>query len=903
MTGYLEKARSACEIDRRKFVQGSLAATAALAATSALSGCSPKVEPAKETASQPSERNLVEGEWLSAPCWHNCGGRCFNKVLVKDGVIVRQKTDDVHEDTWEYLQQRGCLRGRSQQQQVFSAQRIKYPMKRKNWEPNGGGKRELRGVDEWERISWDEALDLVASEIKRMYADFGPRSVYMNSYGTGPLGGILNLMGGHISSQATDSFGSWYAGPLMLGTTYHTYEPDLCSTNDRFDVLNAETVVLYGCNPVWASPGNPSYVFMNAKKGGTQFVYVGPSYNVSAQLLDARWIRVRPGTDTAFLLAVAYTMLTEDSESNPLIDWDFLNRCTVGFDSDHMPADAKVDENFRSYVLGEYDGIPKTPEWAHEMCGTPVEDIQWYAREMSCQKKVMILHSYAAARCNGAEDLPQLYLTVGAMGGHMGKSGHACGSAYQYEAGNSGSYLVSWGATSLQAMDSMMNPIDDLLPSAQINRAIVEGRYYYSGNIVGPKMATKPGEWREIDVRLIVNHGANFFQSRVDVNKAVEAYRKVETVITASYDFNPSAQYSDIVLPATTAWEVKCSLVDTVMATASMCHGREMLYFPNQVCEPLFEAKTDYELSLLLAEKLGLPKEKLFAGTPAQMFLVAIKGATVVGEDGVTPEPLVTIDDEGLAYYKERFGDATCEHQKGRITIKEFAERGGYQVERKQGDNYGFIAYEAFRNDPENNPRESASGKLEIYCQAKADSYNMVGYMDEEYKPYPTYHKPVDGYEASFSDWGSKAKGEYPFQMFTPHYLRRAHTVFENLPWVREAFVNPVFINASDAAEKGISDGDTVLVYNQYGKVLRNATVLESIMPGCIALPHGGWPKIDPKTGIDHGGNENVLTGSVESPQPMLGSYNTVLVNYEKWTEEALKPDSETDPCNMPALD
>ena len=120
-----------------------------------------------------------EGKWVTAACWHNCGGRCLNKVLVVDGVVVRQKTDDTHPDSPEFPQQRACARGRSQRKQVFGADRLKYPMKRKHWQP-GGGDRELRGRDEWERISWDEALELVASEIKRIKETYGNHAIYVS---------------------------------------------------------------------------------------------------------------------------------------------------------------------------------------------------------------------------------------------------------------------------------------------------------------------------------------------------------------------------------------------------------------------------------------------------------------------------------------------------------------------------------------------------------------------------------------------------------------------------------------------------------------------------------------------------------------------------------------------------
>ena len=119
---------------------------------------------------------MSEGQWITAACWHNCGGRCLNKVLVADGKVIRQKTDDTHPDSSLYPQQRGCARGRSQRRQVLGEDRLKYPLVRKHWRP-GGGNKELRGKDEWVRISWDEALDIVAGEIQRIRRQYGNRSI------------------------------------------------------------------------------------------------------------------------------------------------------------------------------------------------------------------------------------------------------------------------------------------------------------------------------------------------------------------------------------------------------------------------------------------------------------------------------------------------------------------------------------------------------------------------------------------------------------------------------------------------------------------------------------------------------------------------------------------------------
>lgn len=171
--GYLDRVEHSSTMSRRGFVKASAAATAALAAGAGLAGCASNN--VKEIDHEPNPRDITSGEWKSAACWHNCGGKCLNKVLVKDGVVVRQKTDDTHEDTEDFPQQRSCLRGRSQRNHVFAADRLKYPMKRKSWQPGGGENShgELRGKDEWERIAWEEAMDLIAEETKRIVAEHG----------------------------------------------------------------------------------------------------------------------------------------------------------------------------------------------------------------------------------------------------------------------------------------------------------------------------------------------------------------------------------------------------------------------------------------------------------------------------------------------------------------------------------------------------------------------------------------------------------------------------------------------------------------------------------------------------------------------------------------------------------
>jgi len=813
-----------------------------------------------------------EGKWIPAACWYNCGGRCYNAAYVVDNVVVRQKTDDTHPDSPDFPQQRGCLRGRSMRTQVFGADRIKYPMKRKHWEP-GGGDKSLRGKDEWERISWDEALDYVAVEMETAKEKYGNRSILVPSWGQyiDDYLRLLCLCGGYTTITDTASFGTYGWDVMRLGIL----PMDMNSANDRFDLKKSETIVLYGCNPAWSSLGSPSYHFWQAKKAGAKYVFVGPGYNDSADLLDAKWIRVRPGTDTAFLLSVAYVMITEDDqETNPIIDWDFLNRCTVGFDADHMPADAKLNENFKDYVLGKYDGQPKTPEWATEITGTPVEDILWYAREMRKDKRVSILHSFAAARCNNADDFPQLFMTIGAMGGHMGKSGHSCGVCYHAQSSNNGQSLVTAGSTGI---GNQQNPVDDSIYGPVVWESILNEKYDFIGDYLMGSGASAPRESRNIDIRVIFHGTRNALQTIPGITKGIEAHRKVDFVVSCSYSLDASAQYADIVLPISTQWERHSSY--GMLSSGN----REILFLPSQVTEPLYEAKDDQWICAELAKRLGVDITVAFPFDEKQQYFNLIATSTVIKDDGTTYEPLATITAQDISEW-----GVEGTPQQGRIALKELMEQGIYQVERYEGDPYGSIAYKAFREDPETNRLHSNSGKLEIYCQAKADIINGMGFLT--LKPYPSYIPALNGYEQSFSDWENKVKGDYPYQITNPHYPRRGHTTFDNVPWVREAMHNPVFINAHDAAEKGIRDGDTVLIYSKYGKVLRQASVSQQLMPGYIELPHGTWTDIDEETGIDNAGSDNILCAP-ETTGCGVSGYNTNLVNFEKYNGEPLEAD------------
>ncbi|MFA5537008.1 MAG: molybdopterin-dependent oxidoreductase [Bacillota bacterium] len=839
-------------LSRRSFIKASAVATAGLT----LAGCGNTL-----TNIADKSESEKEGEWVTAACWHNCGGRCLNKALVVDGVVIRQKTDDTHPDSPDFPQQRACVRGRSQRQQIFGADRLKYPMKRKNWAP-GGGKKELRGKDEWVKISWDEALDIVAGEIKAAKEKHGNRSILAlgergltNHY---DFSKILALYGGCVHHVGTRSLGTWRLTPGKIG-------PMPGSTlNDRLDLLNCETVIMWGSNPAWSGVSGGVYYAKRIKDAGAKFIVVDPFYNDSLALLDAEWIPIRPVTDTAAMLAIAYAMITmDDPVTNPIIDWKFLKANTVGFDAESMPEGTDPKDNFKDYVLGTYDGVPKTPEWAYKICGIEPNKIRYLANEFRKDNKLAFLPAYSFARNKNADNVPQMVMTLGAMGGHMGKSGHCTSNNQNASAFNGGPALVSAGG---KGLPTIANPVDDVIIDSELWPSILKGEYNYVGNLDDLKTITK-GQKRKIDIRVLYHGGVGaILQSRDGMKLGIEAHRKVDFVVTHAFSLNTQAKYSDVVLPITTEWE---------RVGGFLSGGREMLIMHSQVVEPLYEAKDDQWIAIELAKRLGVDHKEAFPFDTRQQFFNQIAGATVATTDGKGKEPLVTITASDINAW-----GVTGEPQQGRITLKELQSRGVYQVERKPGDNFGFIALED----------HFETNKLLIYSKELEDTINDMGFS--KIKAIPTYIPPEDGYERTFSDWERQIKGEYPFQVVNPHYLRRSHTVFDNVPWLREAWTNPVFINEDDAKAHSISDGDTVLLSSPHGSTLRTACLTQRLMPKVIALPHGSWVDVDEKTGIDTGGADNMLCGAIPTGQGTSG-WNTAICRIEKYSGNALVPDAQ----------
>jgi anaerobic dimethyl sulfoxide reductase subunit A len=870
-------------IDRRSFVVAGAAVATTLATAGMLHGCGDKAEQASDGSGTfapegtfeggKTATSLNDGEWKSMACYHGCGMGCVNKALVKDGIVVRTKTDDTHEDSLEHPQFRGCLRGRCLAELEFGADRLKYPMKRKSWSPEDSHG-ELRGTDDWERISWDEALDIVADQIRKVYTTYGPRSVLKAWDLFFERSAVLDACGGFLTTWDTVSFGSYASNLWQLGLPFTGQG----TVNDRFDLIeNADLIVLYGQNPAWSSTGLGAWYMWSAKQRGAEFICVGPANNASANLLGAKWIRVLPGTDTAFLLGVVYEMLRLDEEQGDIIDWDFLHSYCVGFDDESMPADAKLNENLMGYVRGDYDGIPKTPEWASAICGTPTEDITYFARTVNKETNAVLSHGFAAGRCSGSEDLPQLYLTVACLGGHIGKPGNACGLYYVDGGGCGGAPLVKAGdagdAWDVSSCKPLCAPEDisvysaftggDYINGHEMYDAILDGRYRDVGIWVAGNW--KPLEEKSCDIHFIEGTNDSSLRSAPGNVKGIEAYKTVDFIVMRDYMPKANCYYADVILPISGRLEK-----DDVLTTGQ--GDREGRMYFSKVLDPSDEVRSTRWVDEQLLERLGYDPSKVFPVSPEQALYNKIAGSQVMNEQGEYKN-LVTLTQEDI----DAMGTQGTP-QEGVITLAEFKEKGIYSVERHAGDAFTHIGYADFIKDPEKNPLPSASGKFEIYCQAKADTFNNISFNGEGFKPYPTYHEvtPVEGYE---------------FRCYNPHYPRTATTDFGNVATLREAWIAPIFLNSNDAATKGVTDGDDVLISSPFGKVLRKACVTALVIEGAVGLPNGTWPKFD-EDGIDRGGCGSTLIGGKPAGMGITG-HNNAWVTFEKWTGSKLNPDYE----------
>lgn len=333
----------------------------------------------------------------------HCGNNCVIKAIVRDygtpgATIVRIETDD-QPDIEGKWQLRACARGRALRKQVYSPERIKYPMKRKSWSPGGDVNvhPELRGIDKWERISWDEAATIIAGEMTRIkntygnegFHDLGQSGSTKELHGRSWVQRLLNKFGGYTAPTGSYSFpGCSTAHKYLWGLTN--------SQHDFWDLLNSDFCLFWSFNPVAmgqqaSSDWNLTLVKEKFEKEGKRMVAVDPWFNRTGQAFADEWVPIKFQTSEAMMLAMLYVLFT-DPEYSDKIDETWIEARSVGvfpragggtLEDPTVPA----DDSLKYYVLGwDETGKPtndplhknypaKTPLWASEDTGASEDTI------------------------------------------------------------------------------------------------------------------------------------------------------------------------------------------------------------------------------------------------------------------------------------------------------------------------------------------------------------------------------------------------------------------------------------------------------------------------------------------------------------------------------------------------
>lgn len=826
----------------------------------------------------------------------NCGPI---SVYVKDGKVVRVRAlvvDEADYNSWTIT-----ARGKSfsppqkvtlapyafsERQRLYSDDRIKYPLKRVDFDPQGERHPERRGKSRYERISWDEALDIVAGELKRIRSSYGPSAVTAITsshhnwgnvgYKMGPFGRFFNLIGYTSVLDNPDSWEGWHWGATH---TYGFYWR--LGMPEQYDLLedglkNAEMVVYWSNDPDTTRgiyTGQEAAIWRRwLKELGTKQIFIDPFYNYTAAAMEGKWIPIRMGTDAALALAIAQVWIAEDT-----YDKDYLATHTIGFDQ------------FKKHILGEDDGIPKTPQWAEGISGVPARTIRALAREWAAKRTVLSSGSRGgqggACRQAYATEWARLMVLLQAMQG-LGKPGVSIWGTTMGAPFNGDFFFPGYAdpdgriGSTRAANKRVENPVEQRLYRLTFPDAILNPPLKWRGEgFCGQSLEQQFKEFTyplpgNSEVRMFYRYGGSFIGTMSDTNKWVKAYQspKLEFIVNQDCWMNSETNFADIILPACTNLERddigEWGSAGGYSAHASNGCNHRIIVRQQKCIEPLWESKSDYEIFALLAERLGVKDDYT---------------------DGKTEKEWVRALFEISDLPKN-------------ISWEEFDRKGYFVVPIP--DNYKstpslrwfYEGRECDTPDP-NNPKRGTekgkelgtfSGKIEFVSQSLKEHF-----PDDEERPI------LPRYIPSWEGHASKLAEKYPLQLLSPHPRFSFHTHYDkHAAWLGEIpghrlikdgyHWQIVRINPVDARERGVKNGEIVKLYNDRGAIIGVAQLTERVRPGIIH----SWAssaKYDPlepgKPGsIDKGGCVNLLTSSRMLSKNAPGmAPNSCLVEISKW--------------------
>ncbi|MGI2258438.1 molybdopterin-dependent oxidoreductase [Shewanella sp. GXUN23E] len=844
---------------RRDFLKLS----ASCAASATVVGCnsdsaSPLLPPISPDTGLPGEVSR-----LSA-CIGNCFQTCPLRVYTRDGVITRIESEASgikgFVDKWDAdsasHEIRPCLRGRALKQKVYSADRLKYPMKRVG----------PRGSEQFIRISWDEAIAEVSARLQHTIDTYGAQSVYL-PVATGDydyqVDGMYAAMrflhqvtktkipfepipGFQMEIEASGymMYHDSYSAAQMQTAANSTFGfADMWgSGNSLLDMKNGtDLMICFGYNPMESRMGGAGsgYDYTNLKRQyGFKSIYIEPRFTDTMVVCDDQWVPIKPGTDAALAEAIAYVWIAEQHEQ--ALDLEFLRSKVFGYDAETATASTpavSAEESYKGHILGLADNQPKTPEWAEAITGIAADTIRDLADQIAAANKPFFVQGWGIQRqVNGENAARSLFMLPILLG----------------KIGQSGTNFCSQPGAKTYAKPVVMGMETDSLGSS-IGSITIGGTEYTIPGYMWLEGIQQPLNSRDHGLRqmlgfeqgypkehpltlknpikfIFANACGTVLNQTPDINRTLDILNQAEDLFILSIDhmFGPSAKVADIILPCIT------NLENSDIVTNKLDHDSGMMsysYIFEQAIAPMHEAKSTWEICRLLAVAMNV-------------------------EAGFTE---LKTQQEWVQWCFEKFANklpgvfepgASYESLKGQLPARKLAE-----------ENPNFTALRQFREDTSGKVKlGTPSGKIEAYslkilAREKLEALDMseVSYL-------PKYIAAQEGAE------DTELAREFPLQLIGFHAKSRVHSTHANYPWLQEANEQTAWLNPLDANRLGVANGRKIrLLSPRGGQMEISARVTPRVMPGVVAMGQGAWYTPNAQ-GVDTGGNINVLTSRKASP-------------------------------------
>ncbi len=665
-----------------------------------------------------------------------------------------------------------------------------------------------RGEGTYEQISWDEAIETATTKLKEVIEKYGNEAVYV-PYATGvscTTSRPFNRLL-NLVGGSLNRYGDYSTAQITAITPY-MYGSKNNGGSSFSAAEDARLIMVFGSSPVETRQGGLTthydWVHLRERTGAKIYI-IDPRMSDSAQGHSAQWLPINPGTDAALIAGIAHYLIEHD-----MVDLDFLHTYCVGYDEETMPEAYKgKNMSYRAYIMGEgYDKVEKTPEWAAKITGIPAAKIESLAEEIGTTKPFYVVQGWGPQRRSNGEWTAWSIMALPCLVGQVGLSGTNNGTR---EARNS---------PTLESLPAGTNPVKASISCFMWTDAIVRGTEMTSKNA-----GVKYVDGLSTNIKYMINYAGNCLTNQhSQINQAHDILvdeSKCEFILGIDTVMCDSLKYSDIILPDLFRFEQPSQIATGsdwgYMITGTACTSAK------------YERKTAYEMARLMAEKLGV--EEQFT-------------------EGKTEEEWIK-----ELYEKSRAKDEKLP------TWDEAVEMGVYTRHYDPT-----ISMKKFRDDPAANALTTPSGKIEIFSEkllkdtegwVVAEGDTLEGM--ETLLPIPAYLPEWYGVEHTTD--------EYPLMLGGFHYRGRIHSSWGFMEELKEVNPQEAWINPADAEPRGIVQGDTVRVKNEFGEIELLAKVTPRVIPGMVAISQGAWHDADMNGDrVDKGGSINTLTTQRPSP-------------------------------------